>query len=107
MTFGLSNSPTTFLRSVDAIFGLDFEPHVFAYLDEILIVTATFEEHLHWLEFVLRSIVEAGLVVNREKCKFDCSRVSYLGILLDSEQLRPDPDRIAPVIDFPASRNVK
>ena len=107
MAFGLSNSPMTFLRLVDALFGPEFEPNVFAYLDDILIVTEKFEEHLKWLEFVLRRLVDAGLVVNREKCEFCCSRVSYLGFLLDKEGLRPDPERIEPVLNFPAPQSVK
>ena len=35
--------------------------HVFAYLDDILFVTDTFEEHLKWLEYVLNKLVDTGL----------------------------------------------
>ena len=36
--------------------------------------------------------------MNKEKCEVCCSRVAYLGFLLDKEGLRPDPERVAPVL---------
>ena len=50
--------------------------------------------------------MDAGLVVQRKKCEFCCARVTYLGYLLDHEGLRPDPERIAPVLNYPTPRNV-
>ena len=52
MPFGLTNAPATFCRLVDAPFGPEFEPNVFTYLDVIIIVSSTYEEHLKWLKFV-------------------------------------------------------
>ena len=46
MPFGLTHAPATFCRLVDALFGPEFEPNVFAYLDDIIIVSSTYEEHL-------------------------------------------------------------
>ena len=52
-------------------------------------------------------IMEAGLRINRDKCEFACLSVTYLGYLLDKEGLRPDPERIKPVLDMPSSKNIK
>ena len=46
MPFGLTNAPATFCRMVDALFGQQHEPNVFAYLDDIIILSSTYEEHL-------------------------------------------------------------
>ena len=46
MLFGLTNAPATFCRLVDALFRPEFEQNVFAYLDDIIVVSATYEEHL-------------------------------------------------------------
>ena len=59
------------------------------------------------LEYVLNKLVDAGLKVNKDKCEFCCSRVWYLGYLLDSKGLRPDPDQIAPIVNYPAPKNVR
>ena len=50
MPFGLTGSPATFCQLVNSLFGPTDQPQVFAYLDDILIVTQTFDEHLKWLE---------------------------------------------------------
>ena len=80
------------------------EPHVFGYLDDIIIATETFEEHQKWLEVVLTKIRDAQLTVNWKKYEFGCSRVKYLGYLLDQEGLRPDPERITPILEYQASK---
>ena len=49
---------------------------------------------------MLVRLVSAGLKINREKCEFCCSRVTYLGFLLDEEGLRPDPEKVAPVMEY-------
>ncbi|KAL7290003.1 hypothetical protein TKK_0015735 [Trichogramma kaykai] len=107
MPYGLSNSPSTFSRLVDALFGPAYEPYIFAYLDDVIVVTDTFADHLKWLRFALSRLVDAGLQVNRKKCHFCRPRVLYLGFQLDHEGLRPDPERIQPVVNYPAPTNVK
>ena len=52
-------------------------------------------------------LVDAGLTVNPEKCEFCCLHLSYLGFLLDVEGLRPDPEKTAPVMEYPAPTNIK
>ena len=64
MPFGLRNAPATFQRLIDSLFGSEMEPHVFGYLDDIIIATDTFEEHQKWLEIILTKIRDAQLTVN-------------------------------------------
>ena len=64
MPFGLSNTPATFQRLIDAPFGPEMEPNVLAYIDDIIIATDTFEEHQKWLDIVLIKIRDAQLTVN-------------------------------------------
>ena len=107
MPFRLTNAPATFCRLVDALLGPEFEPHVFPYVDDIIIVSCTYEEHLRWLKLVLDRLVTAGFKVSREKCEFYCSRLTYLEFLLDAEGLRQDPEKTAPVMEYPAPTNIK
>ena len=89
------------------LFGPEFEPYVFCYLDDIIIATETFDDHIFWLEKVLKKLVESGLQINVKKSEFCCSRVTYLGFVLDQDGLRPDSDKIAPVVNYPAPTNIK
>ena len=80
---------------------------MFAYFDDIIVVSSTYEEILQWLKFVPDRLVAAGSKVNREECEFCCARVAYLGFLLNEECLRLDPEKIAPVMEYPAPKNIK
>lgn len=70
MPFGLMNAPSTFQLFIDSLLCSQFEPVVFGYLDDIIIVTESYEEHIEWLEIVLKRLASAGLVVNPAKCEF-------------------------------------
>ena len=107
MPFGLTNAPATFCCLMDALFEPEFELNVFAYLGDIIVVSSTYEEHLLWLKFVLDWLVAAGLRINREKCEFCCSSENYLGFLLEEEGLRPDPEKVAPMMEYPGPKNIK
>ena len=107
MPFGLTNAPATFQRLLDKIIGPEMEPHAFAYLDDIIIVTETFDEHLEWLSKVLTKIKIAGLEINRKKCEFCCSQVHCLGFLVNENGLQTDPDKIDPILKYPVPRNIK
>ena len=89
MPYGLSQAGATFQRLIDKVIGLELEPYVFSYLDDIIIVTESYEEHLKWLEHVLQRIREAGLTINREKSVFGKTEVKYLGVLVNRDEFGP------------------
>ncbi|CAB0040011.1 unnamed protein product [Trichogramma brassicae] len=103
LAFGLTNAPMTFQR----LFGPECEPFVFGYLDDIVIVTETFEQHLAWHEKVLGRLNAAGLTINRKKCEFCRSSVKYLGYVLDGDGLRVDEDKVALVMSYPVPTDLK
>ena len=99
MPYGLTNAPATFQRLLDQLVGIKMYPHVFVYLDDIIIVTSTFEEHLDWLRQVLQKIGDSGLTINREKCEFCCAEVRYLGFVVNRNGLQVDTDKVAPIVN--------
>ena len=107
MPYGLTGAPATFQRLLDKLIGPEMEPHAFAYLDDIVIVTPTFEEHLVWLERVLNKISSAGLTINPEKCEFCRSQVRYLGFIVQRDGLTVDPEKARPILEYPAPTNLK
>lgn len=54
MPFGLLSAPATFQRALDGVIGPEMEPHAFAYLDDIIVIGRSFEEHLDNLREVVR-----------------------------------------------------
>ena len=68
MPFGLTNAVGTFSRAMTLLLaGLNFEVCL-AYLDDIMIMSRTSEEHLEWLELVLDCQVLANLKLKPSKC---------------------------------------
>jgi len=107
MPYGLTGAPATFQRLLDKLIGPEMEPHAFAYLDDIVVVTSTFEEHLEWLDRVLSRISAAELTINPEKCEFCRSQVRYLGFIVQRDGLTVDSDKVKPILEYPAPRNLK
>jgi len=97
MPFGLSNAPASMQRGLDKLLGPEFYPHVFVYLDDIIIVTKTFEDHLDWLRKVLDKLRGANLTINRDKSEFCRAQVKYLGFVINSEGLQVDPEKTSAV----------
>jgi len=83
------------------------EPYSFAYLDDIVIATPTFDEHLTWLKKVLDKITAAGLMINPDKCEFCKSQVRYLGFIVQRDGLTVDPEKTRPVLEYPIPTNIR
>ncbi|CAB0042921.1 unnamed protein product [Trichogramma brassicae] len=107
MAFGLAGAPATFQTLMDKIISPKLEPHAFAYHDDIIVATETFEEHKKVLEEVLARLTQAGLTINKEKSHFCCREIRYLGVLVDRDGYRPDPTKIEPIVSFPIPRTLK
>lgn len=106
MPFGLSNSPATFQRLLDRILGPELEPWVFVYLDDIIVVTTTFEKHCEILKEVLERLTVAGLTLSQEKCKFCLPELKYLGYVVDKNGLHVDAEKVNAILNIPTPKNV-
>lgn len=105
--FGLTNAPFTMCRLMDRVIGFDLEPNVFVYLDDIVIATKTFSEHVRLLRLVGERLAKANLTISLDKSRFCRKRVTYLGYLLTDEGVSIDNARIAPILDYARPKNVK
>lgn len=106
MPFGLTNAPAVWQRLIDRVVGVDLEKYVFVYLDDVIICTPTFEEHLLVLKEVTKRIMNAGLTLNREKCQFCQPELKYLGYVVNSTGLLVDPDKVSALVQIPAPKSV-
>lgn len=106
LPMGLANSPATFQRLIDRVIGPDLEPHCFVYLDDIVVVTSTFDEHIQVLSEVFRRLISAGLTVAQDKCRFCRSELRFLGYIVDSSGLHVDPEKVSAILNIPSPSNV-
>ena len=101
MPFGLCNAPATFHRVMQVVLaGLEWRS-CFVYLDDILIASKTFEEHLDHLREVFDRLRKAGLRLKPKKCLLLRREVPYLGHVISKEGIRPDPAKTEKVHRFP------
>lgn len=107
MPFGLCNAPATWQRFVDNVLGPELEPNVFIYLDDIIVVTSSFQKHIEILSEIFKRLREANLTLNKEKCKFCRPELRYLGYVVSEQGLRVDPEKVQAIVDLPIPRSQK
>lgn len=101
MPFGLCNAPATFERMMDTVLrGLKWKTCL-CYLDDVVIFSTTFSQHLERLDEVLTCLSNAGLQLNTKKCRFASKSIKVLGHVVSKDGIRPDPDKTAAVVNFP------
>ena len=99
--FGLCNAPATFSCLMDRVLaGLHWETCLF-YLDDIIVFSSTWEEHLARLLEVFERLRHAKLKLGAVKCTFAAKEVSYLGHRVTEEGLLPDPSLLAAIREIP------
>lgn len=107
MPFGLRNGPATFQRLIDQFRRGVSNILVLAYLDDLIVLSPTFDQHLEDLTVIFTRLRQFKLRANREKCVFVCVSVRYLGHLLTPNGLSVDPEKTAAIANLPPPRNVK
>lgn len=107
LPFGLTNSPATFQRLMGHILrGLEYRSALI-YIDDIIIFSKTVDEHLLHLEEVFSRLRDANLKLNPKKCEFAKQELEYLGHIVTPQGIKPCPNKIKAVQEFPKPRNLK
>ena len=101
MPFGLTNAPATFQRMMDRILNELREDFCEVYLDDILIYSETFEQHLKHIERVIQRLDDYGLKLKHKKCHFAQLETEYLGFILGNGSYRTAPRIIEAIQNFP------
>ena len=107
MPFGIAAAPATQQRMVDKLLaGLKWCCAI-AYLDDIVIFSSTFEEHLAHLEALFMRCRRANLQLHPGKSSLCKKETKYLGFIVSAEGVRPDPAKTAPIKCFPRPTDKK
>ena len=106
MPFGLVGAPFTFQRLITSILRNEIWEICLIYLDDILIFSDNFEEHLIRVQKVLEKIRQSGLKLSLPKCHFFLSEVNYLEHIVSGGGLKTDPQKIEVVKNWPLPETV-
>jgi len=94
MPFGSMNAPSTFQRLVDRVlYGLTWK-QCLVYLDDVLIFSKTFNQHLCDIHEILTRFKFAGLMLKPSKCNFAKEEVNYLGFQISGKGIRASDKKL-------------
>ena len=114
LPFGIASAPAVFQRTMDII--LQGIPRTICYIDQYPLpkpeelftafTGATDQEHISNLGEVLRRLKYHGITLKKEKCKFMCDSVEYLGHVIDAQGLHVKQDKVDAIVNAPKPSNV-
>ena len=86
---------------------LIIEKVVLVYLDDILIHTTSWPQHLHALRRVLQRIQHYNLQLQFRKCRWGCTQLKFLGYVISAAGIQMDPEKINSIMAFPQPTSIK
>ena len=102
LPMGLSSSSCYYQRLInEVVSGL---PQVYCYLDNLIIMSQSYDEHVQLLRQVFSRLCEHGLVVKESKCFFAVHSLSFLGYQVSSEGLAPLPSKVSAIKNYQLPR---
>ena len=107
LPFGLSNSPATYQRLMEECLGELHLKVCLIFLDDVIVFSRTFEEHIERLAQVFAKLRENNLKLSPKKCCFFQRKVSYVGHVVSEQGIEPDPRKIEKVKQWPRPKNAE
>ena len=97
LPFGLNSSPAAFQSTMNKVLGGLLWNRCVVYIDDILIFTSSFTEHVSVLRQVLKRLTKYNLKANAKKCDFARTQLEYLGHVINSIGLAVNPKQVEAV----------
>lgn len=107
MPFGLKNAPATFQRLMDSVLRKHLGIRCFVYMDDIIIFSTSLKEHVKDIALVLETLRNANLKVQCDKSEFLRKEVEFLGHVVTTEGVRPNPQKVEAVVNWPIPKTPK
>ncbi len=104
---GVTNGPPAFQRIVSQILGPTRWQYSLAYLDDVIIYSPNFEQHLIHLDDILNRLHDANFRLNVEKCQIAKTSIDYLGHHIEHSNIRPNADNIRALLETPQPTTAK
>ena len=99
MSFKLCNAPAMFMRVMNDLFMHFLDHFVLVYLDDNLVYSRTWDEHVCRLKKMLDVIKSENLYLKLSKCEFGKTSLIYLGHIVANGQLKIDPSKVEAIMN--------
>ena len=107
LAFGLCNSPATFQRVMEHCFSDMNLKIMFIYIDDIIVFSNSYSEHVERLNLVFQRLRECGLKLAAQKCELFRTSISFLGFVVSERGIETDPEKIEKVKNWKVPSNAK
>jgi hypothetical protein len=107
MPFGLKNAPSTFQRLMNNVLTGLQGTQCFVYLDDIVIYASSLRDHELKLRNIFKRLSESNLKLQLNKCQFLRKEVLYLGHIISEQGVKPNPEKVKAIVEFPVPKNDK
>jgi len=101
MPFGLTNAPATFQCIMNAVFAPFLRKFVIVFLDDILVYSPSWEDHLTHLRVILDKLRQTQFYAKLSKCSFGKTQIQYLGHIISDVGVATDPEKTAAMEKWP------
>jgi len=101
MPFGLTNAPSVFQSAMHSVLHGLINKICLAYLDDIVILAQTEQEHAQNLDTVLTRLNQHNFFCNFDKCQFAMTQIKYLGHVVTADTVKPDPYKVSVLDSWP------
>lgn len=91
--FGLTNAPAAFMSLMDTIFQDYTDKFIIAYLDDILLYSNTWGDHLKHIRMTLQMLRKHKLYVKLSKCVFGVQEIEYFRHILKADKVAMNPNK--------------
>ncbi|CAM4874461.1 unnamed protein product [Rotaria socialis] len=100
LPMGLRNSPPTFQKVMTDTLK-SCRSFCLVYLDDIIIFSESFSDHLYHLRCVFSALHDKNLLLNPPKCELAVQRINYLGHTIKKDSITPMKDKIEAILRIP------
>ncbi len=106
MPFGLRNGPSIFQRVMQTVLAPYLWIFTLVYIDDIVVYSKTFDEHVQHLDQVLNAIIEGGVTLSPSKCHFGYHSLMLLGQKVSRLGLSTHKDKVDTIVQLAPPKNV-
>jgi transposase InsO family protein len=107
LPMGISVGCQVLSRVVDTLFGDLKCRFVYNFMDDLVVYSRSYEEHLEHLKEVFTRLQNAGFTLNQDKLRLAQKEIPFLGHLLSADGIRILPERVEAITSFPPPKNLK
>lgn len=108
LPYGLKSAPAIFQRVLSSVLRKkELDKFAANYIDDILVYSKTYEEHIKHVEQTLIALRDEGFKLNKNKCQFALNEVIYLGHKIGNNHIKPMKDNLIAIKKFPVPQTRK